>query len=143
MAGNLSRLILDYQSGMNVLSIGKCPLTVLGSDEEEDRAGMGSGFLMLHASRQVGKYTLALQHDSTSCTLTWHNNAHAAGEKSSSSMVLTNQEKSFHIINAPHTSCWKERLMLVMKQRTGIFRKQDEPLSMKLLLAIMDLAEED
>ena len=30
-----------------------------------------------------------------------------------------------------------------MKRRTGIVRKQDEPLSMTLLLAILDLAEED
>ena len=33
--------------------------------------------------------------------------------------------------------------MLGMKRRTGIFRKQDEPLSMTLMLAILDLAEED
>ena len=33
--------------------------------------------------------------------------------------------------------------MLGMKRRTGIFRKQDGPLSMTLLLAILDLAEED
>ena len=75
--------------------------------------------------------------------LTWHNNAHAAGEKSSSSVILTNQEKSYHIIDAPHSSRWRERLVLGMKRRTGIFRKQDEPLSMTLLLAILDLAEED
>jgi len=98
---------------------------------------------MLHASRRVGKYTLDLQHDSTRRTHTWHNNAHAAAEKSSSSMVLTNQEKSFHIIDAPHSSRWRERLVLGMKRRTSIFRKQDESLSMTLLLAILDLAEED
>jgi len=143
VTGNLSRLILDYKSGMSVLSLAKSPLPVLGSDEVEDRVGMGSTTLMLHASRRAGEYTPNLQHDSTRRTLTWHNNAHAAGEKSSSSVVLTNQEKSFHIIDAPHSSRWRERLVLGMKRRTGIFRKQDEPLSMELLLAILALAEED
>ena len=141
--GNLSRLILDYRSGMSVLSIARCPLPVLRSNKVVDRVGMGPSLLMLHASRQAGKYTPSLKHDSTRRTLTWHNNAHAAGEKSSSSVILTNQEKSFHIIDAPHSSCWREWLVLGMKRRTDIFRKQDEPLFMTLLLAILDLAEED
>jgi len=45
VTGNLSRLLLDYRSGMNVLSIGRCPLPVLGSDKEVDRVGMGPALL--------------------------------------------------------------------------------------------------
>ena len=44
VTGNLSRLILNYQSKMNVLSIGKCPLPVLENDEVEDQMGMGHVF---------------------------------------------------------------------------------------------------
>ena len=42
----------------------------------------------------------------------------------------------FHIINALHVSCWREQLVLGMKQMTGIFWKQHKPLSMTLLLAL-------
>ena len=141
VAGNLSRLVLDYTTGMSCLSIERCPLPTLGNDEVADRVGMGPALLMLNASQRVGRYADHLQHDSTRRSVSWFNNAHGAGELAATEVVLSNQTSSFHIIKGPHASRWKERLLQGMKRRTGVFRKQDKPLTMPQLLAILELAE--
>ena len=51
---NLNRLKLDYQSAMGTFSMA-CPLPALGSDEVEDKVGMGGALIMLNASLQQGK----------------------------------------------------------------------------------------
>ena len=111
VAGNLSRMVLDYTTGMSCLSIERCPLPVLGNDEVTDRVGMGPALLMLNASRREGRYGDHLQHDSVRRSMTWVTNAHGAGEQAASEVVLSNQTSTFHIIKGPHVSRWKERLL--------------------------------
>ena len=143
VTGNLSRLILDYTSGMKSLSIEKCPLPVLGSDEVKDRVGMGPALLMLHASTREGKYSHRLQHDTVRRSATWFNNAQEAGERAAAGVVLSNQTSKFHITEGIHVSRWSERLLQGMKRRTGVFRKQDEPLTMAQLLGILEMGDAD
>ena len=58
-------------------------------------------------------------------------------------MVLTNQDRTFHIIDGPVTSRWRERNTKGFKRRVGIQRKQNEPLTVVLMLAILKLAKQD
>ena len=142
VTGNLSRLIKDYTASMNAYSM-MCPLPVLGNPKLEDRVGMSVALMMLEASTRGGRYGPNLQYDSTRRTLTVLHNAYLAGEKASTSEVLTNQETNFHVVDAPFASRWRERFSLGVKRRMGVFRKQNEPLTMKLLLEILRTAEED
>ena len=142
VAGNLSRLIKDYTSSMNAYSM-RCPLPPLGNPKLEDRVGMSVALMLLEASKRVGRYAPNLQYDSARKTLSVMHNAYLAGEKASTSEVLTNQETNFHVVDAPFASRWRERFSLGVKRRMGVFRKQNEPLTMKALLGILKIAEEE
>ena len=61
-------------------------------------------------------------------------------------MVLTNQtnqDRTFHIIDGPVTCRWRERNTKGFKRRVGIQHKQNEPLTVVLMLAILKLAKQD
>ena len=58
-------------------------------------------------------------------------------------MVLMNQDRTFHIINGPVTSRWRERNTQGFKSRVGIQHKQNEPLTVALMLAILKLTKQD
>ena len=141
--GNLSRLKLDYQSAMSSFSMA-CPLPALGSDEVEDKVGMSGALIMLNASLRQGKNVAShLQADTTRKTLSWLNNVYGASALASSEMVLSNQDTTYHIVNGPVTSRWRERNSQGVRRRMGMQRKQNEPLTMAVMLAILNLAEED
>ena len=142
VASNLSRLRVDYKSGMAALSM-NCPLPVMGTDSLEDEVGMGPMLLLLHATLRSGRYASTLQFDTARRTLTWMNNAYEAGEGSTNIGVLSSMEKSLHLVVSPVLSRWRERMLLGVKRRMGVIRKQDEPLSIEVLLAVLDMAEED
>ena len=111
VTSNLSRLRVDYKKGMEVLSI-DCPLPVLGTDSLDDEVGMGPMLLMLHATLRSGRYASTLQFDTARRTLTWVNNAYEAGEGSTNIGVLSNFEKSLHLVVSPVHSRWRERMLL-------------------------------
>ena len=142
VGANLSRLVLDYERSTNAYSM-QCPLPVLGNKELKDRVGMGLVLMMLEASKREGQYGPNIQYDTVRKTMSWMNNAHQAGQNAADAEVLTNQETNFHIIKAPFASRWRERASLGMKRRMGVYRKQNEPLTMKLLLEILRQAEAD
>ena len=127
---------------MNAYSM-RCPLPPLGNPKLEDRVGMSVALMLLEASKRVGRYAPNLQYDSARKTLSVMHNAYLAGEKASTSEVLTNQETNFHVVDAPFASRWRERFSLGVKRRMGVFRKQNEPLTMKALLGILKIAEEE
>ena len=66
-----------------------------------------------------------------------------ASSHAKSEMILTNQDRNFHIINGPITSRWRDRNTQGFKRRVGIQRKQNEPLTVALMLAILKLAKQD
>jgi len=140
--GNLSRFKLDYFSGLAVFSM-ECQLPVFGSAQVEDKVGMWGALFMLNASLRPGRNAPRVQFDVSRRTLSWLNAMYQASSYATSEMVLTNQDKTFHIIQGPVTSLWRERNTKGFKRRVGIQRKQNEPLTMALMLAILKLAEED
>ena len=141
--GNLNRLKLDYQSAMSTFSMA-CPLPTLGSDEVEDKVGMSGALIMLNASLRQGKNVAShLQADSTRKTVSWLNNVYGASSWASSEMVLSNQDTTFHVVKGPVTSRWRERNSQGVRRRMGMQRKQNEPLTMAVMLAILDMAEKD
>ena len=116
---------------------------VLGRDDISDRVGMGIAITTLNASLRKGKYTNHLQWDTMRKNPTWYTNAFEAGEEFSSGAIFSNQDKKSYESTAPTASRWFTRFMLGAKRRMGVIRRQDEALTVRQLMGILDIAEED
>ena len=144
VSGNFRRLQRDYEDSIDALSI-KNPMPIIGTDEVKDRVGMGCALMTLNASLRTGKYQDTIQWDSMRKTPTWFTNANAyeAGEGYGAGAIYSSNEKMVYESSAPTASRWFPRFMLGTKRRMGIYRKQDEALTVEQLLSICDIAEED
>jgi len=140
--GNLRRLRLDYNDASSALSVLN-PLPTLGNPTMKDRVGMGMAIYTLHSSLRQGKYTTNLQWDSMRKTPTWYANAFGAGSEYSNGAVLAKDEKKLFITECPTAGWWFSRFMRGAKLRMGVIRRQNEALTVKVVLAVCELAEED
>ena len=140
VAVNLSRLRLDYRSGMVMYDL-KDPLPHLGNEVVEDRLGMNAALFTLNASLRPGKYADHLQPDSSRKTRTWYNNAHMAGKGYHTGTLYAKDEKKLHATSSPTAGEWFSRFVLGGKVRTGQTRKQNEAFTSALVLACCEVAE--
>ena len=140
--GNLRRMRIDYADASLALSV-LTPLPTLGNPFMKDRVGMAMAIYTLHTSLRQGKYTTNLQWDSMRKTPTWYANAFGAGADYNNGAVLAKDEKKLFITECPTAGWWFSRFMRGAKLRMGVIRRQNEALTIKVVLALCDLAEQD
>jgi len=140
--GNLRRMRLDYTDASAALSVMN-PLPRLGNSAMVDRVGMGMAIYTLHSSLRQGKYTTNLQWDSMRKTPTWYANAFGAGSDYNTGSTLAKDEKKLFVTQCPTSGWWFSRFMRGAKLRMGVVRRQNEALTIKVVLALCEIAEED
>ena len=137
---NLSRSQRDYFSAMALFDL-KDPLPHLGFSTVEDRVGMRVAVIMLNASLRPGKYVDHLQPDSVRKTRTWWNNGYLSGNKYMTNSIYAKDGKKMQQTNSVTTGDWFTRFQKGLKMRTGQIRKQNEAVTIEVLLACAAAAE--
>ena len=138
---NLSRSQTDYFSAVQLFDM-KSPLPILGSPEVRDRVGMGVALMMLNASLRPGKYEGHLQPDSVRKTRSWWNNAYLAGRGYGTDAVFAKDGKKLNVTSSVTSGDWFGRFYLGLKMRTGQVRKQNEALTIAVVLGCAEAAED-
>ena len=137
---NLSRSQRDYFSAMALFDL-RDPLPHLGFKTVEDRVGMRVAIIMLNASLRPGKYVDHLQPDSVRKTRTWWNNAYLAGNRYMTNSIYAKDGKKMHETNSVTSGPWFARFQKGLKMRTGQIRKQNEAMTIRVLLSCAGAAE--
>lgn len=140
--GNWRRMRLDLKNALPKLSVG--PLfPKMGNPEVEDKVGMNIAVITLNTSLRPGKHAGNIQWDSMRKTPTWYAHAHQSIVGGEEESIYAADNKKMYATSCPTRSRWFSAFLLGAKKRMGVIRKQDEALTVKQLLALLDIAEQD
>jgi hypothetical protein len=142
LVGNFKRMKLDLKKALPALSIGGL-FPPMGNPELLDRVGMRMAIITLHSSLRPGKYADTLQWDTMRQTPTWYAHAHEAFTGGGDVSIFSADNKKMYETECVTRSRWFTAFLLGAKKRMGVTRKQNEALSSKQLLALLEVIEED
>ena len=134
---NWSRSAKDYFETVRDMGLsGEEFLPQLGWPHLEDRVGMRAAIQTLNASLRPGKYAGHLQFDAMRRTPTWWNNAYTAGTQYNRGAMFAKDERKVSVTTSPVMGEWFTRFKRGAKLRMGEIRKQNNPFTSKLILAL-------
>lgn len=76
-------------------------------------------------------------------TPTWYGNVYSGGTDYNNGSLMARDDRKMYLTNCPSAGLWFARFMRGAKLRMGVIRKQNEAFTVRLLLALSELAEGD
>ena len=140
--GNVRRMRLDLKNALPELSIAEL-FPKMGNPQMEDKVGMGMAIITLHSSLRRGRHASHLQWDSMRRTPTWYSHVHEAVVGSDEGSIFASDHKKMYATQSLTRSRWFTAFLLGAKKRMGVIRKQDEALTIKQLLTLLEIANEE
>ncbi len=140
--GNARRMRLDLKNALHELSIAEL-FPPMGNPEMEDRVGMGMAIITLHSSLRPGRHASHLQWDTMRRTPTWYAHAHEAIVGGDEATIFASDQKKMYATQVLTRCRWFTAFLLGAKKRMGVIRKQDEALTIKQLLLLLEIADEE
>ena len=142
VASNWSRSKRDFNMAVSNLSRDyHTILPVLGNPLVGDRVGLGKALTMVLASQRPGKNAAYVQFDTIRKSQTWYANAYDAGENFSCETVVGLDQKKQYVSTGYTFGKWFSHFMRGTHLRMGMVRRQNEALSLKLVIGICAEAE--
>ena len=143
VTANLSRVRKDHKDMVQGTPLtGDEFLPHLGNPKLEDRVGMRVAVQVLRASLRPGKYAEFIQFDTIRKTRTWWNNAYNAGEEYNADAIFARDERKVVATTSPTSGEWFTRFMRGLKLRVGEIKKQNNPFTSEIVLALDKVCEE-
>ena len=139
---NFRRMSLDLENALARLSIdGIFPR--MGNPEMEDKVGMAMALITLDVPTRPGVYPGHLQWDTMRQTPIWFFHAYEAIMGGADGSVYAGDAKKMYETFCVTRSRWFAGFLMGAKRRMGVKRKQNEALTSKQLLGLLETAEEE
>ena len=143
VAANWSRCARDYYETVRDMGLsGEEFLPQLGWPLLEDRVGMRVAVQTLNASLRPGKYADHLQFDAMRRTPTWWHNVYSGGTEYKRGAMFAKDERKVTVTTSPVMGEWFTRFKRGAKLRMGQIRKQNNPFTSPLVLALDKVCQE-
>jgi hypothetical protein len=142
VATNWARAKADYEMAMRQLSVlPERLLPRLGSKEVRERVGMSEALVTFPTSLRYGRNSKHIQYDTMKKMRTWLNNAHDAEQEYSCETVV-GLDRARQYVTTGHTlGKWFGRFMRGSRMRMGMIRRQNEALTLALVMVVCAEAE--
>ena len=140
IALNRRRMWRDYSEADEDFDVHEL-IPPFGSEEVGNRVGMGIAIVTLKASLRPGLYARHLQYETMRKTATWYANLHNAGSAYGVDTLYAKDEKKLHATACLTSGEWYCRFRHGARLRMGEIKRQDEALSSRMILAILEELE--
>jgi hypothetical protein len=142
VARNWARAKRDYITAVNHLSLRtELLLPVLGNPTVTDRVGMGVAILTVVTLLRAGINSSNIQCSTMRKTPTWYGNAFDAGSEYTCNTVVGLDQKKEYLSSSHTLGKWFSRFMRGARLRMGMVRRQNEALTLELVLKVCSIAE--
>jgi len=139
---NFARMKRDLKDALTKLTLSLDSLfPEMGNPEMKDKVGMGLALITLNSSLRAGRNADTIQWDTMRKTPGWFFQVWEATTGGEEVSIFAADNKKMYETDCITRSRWFSAFMLGAKKRMGVVRKQNEALSSKQLLALLEIAE--
>ena len=140
--GNMKRLRRDMRDANDQLSLGQF-FPLMGNGELEDKVGMRVALVTLQASLRPGRNASTIQWDTMRKTPTWFTHAHESITGQDHDSLYAADNKKMYGTKCVTRSRWFSAFLLGAKRRMGVVRVQDEAITTRQVVGVLEIAEEE